>query len=287
MMAAAAFTQAQSSLRWFVDNFSVIADWRATLMRVASFRYALVTADELPDFESRIAYEEGEPGILKIEDLKIVSPAGSDVLKEKKVAVRSGERVLIVGAPGTGKTALFRALAGLWPWGAGTVTRPKDEQIVYLPRGTPYLPRGTLREVLAYPLKVESFAAASFDHALARLGLQRLGPLLDVTRRWDQELSQDEQLSLSFARLVLQLPPWVLIDDTLGSLDDEALERVVEVFASELQHTGIIHIGRAAQARDPLFSRVLHLIKAPPAPAPAAGRGKLADAKKNVSTVDQ
>ena len=31
MMAAAAFTQAQSSLRWFVDNFSTIADWRATL----------------------------------------------------------------------------------------------------------------------------------------------------------------------------------------------------------------------------------------------------------------
>src|SRR6201999_1210741 len=103
-------------------------------------------ADELRDFESRITYEEGESGVLKIEDLKIVSPAGSDVLKEKKVVVRSGERVLIVGAPGTGKTALFRALAGLWPWGAGTVTRPKDEQIVYLPRGTPYLPRGTLRE---------------------------------------------------------------------------------------------------------------------------------------------
>ena len=46
MMAAAAFTQAQSSLRWFVDNFSAIADWRATLLRVASFRHALTTAAE-------------------------------------------------------------------------------------------------------------------------------------------------------------------------------------------------------------------------------------------------
>ena len=61
--------------------------------------------------------------------------------------------MLIVGAPGTGKTLLFRALAGLWPWGSGQVIHPKDEQMLYLPRGTPYLPRGTLREVLAYPLE--------------------------------------------------------------------------------------------------------------------------------------
>ncbi len=54
MMAAAAFTQAQSSLRWFVDNFSVIADWRATLLRVANFHHALTAADVLPEFASRI-----------------------------------------------------------------------------------------------------------------------------------------------------------------------------------------------------------------------------------------
>jgi putative ATP-binding cassette transporter len=241
-------------------------------MRVASFRYALTTADESRDFESRISYVEGEPGVVLIDNLKTVSPSGSDILKETKVVVKAGERVLIVGAPGTGKTVLFRALAGLWPWGAGQITRPKDEQIVYLPRGTPYLPRGTLREVLAYPLKVESFEAGSFTRALDRLGLQRLEALLDVTRRWDQELSQDEQLGIAFARLALQTPPWVLIDDTLGSLEDEMLERVMDVFAHELQRTGIIHLGRAAQTRDPLFSHVLHLIKAPEAPAPTRGK---------------
>jgi len=57
----------------------------------------------------------------------------------------------------------------------------------------------------------------------------------------------------------------VLIDDTLGSLDDEALDRVIDVFTHELEHTSIIHIGRAAQSRDPLFTRVLHLVKGPPA----------------------
>src|SRR5579872_5083626 len=272
MMAAAAFTQAQSSLRWFVDNFSTIADWRATLLRVASFRHALQEADTLRDFESRISYGEGEPGEFTIDALEIVSPTGTDILNERHVTMRAGERILIVGAPGANKTLLFRALAGLWPWGNGQITLPRDEQILYLPRGTPYLPRASLREVLAYPLKIESFGADHFAAALRRMGLERLVPMLDATRRWDRELSQDEQLSLAFARILLQRPPWVLIDDTFSSLDDEALERVVDAFGNELAHTCLIHIGRMAQARDPLFSRVLHLMKAPP--ALARGREK-------------
>ena len=261
MMAAGAFSQAQSSLRWFVDNFSAIADWRATLLRVANFRYALMRIHEPRGFESRIVYAEGEPGAISIDDLEIVSSANADALKETNVVVKTGERVLILGAPGTGKTQLFRALAGLWPWGSGRITRPAGEQIFYLPRGTPYMPRGTLREVLAYPLKAESFDESAFKRALYRLGLERLAPLLDTTHRWDRELSQDEQLCLAIARMLLQSPPWVLIDGTFGSLDDDVLDLVIDVFTTELQHTGVIHIGGPAQAH-PLFTRGLHLIKA-------------------------
>jgi putative ATP-binding cassette transporter len=112
-------------------------------------------------------------------------------------------------------------------------------------------------------MKVERFEPEAFARALGRLGLERLEPMLDLTLRWDRELSQDEQISLAFARIVLQRPPWVLVDDTFGSLDDETLERVTDVFGRELEHTGLINIGRAAQARDPFFSRVLHLVKAP------------------------
>ncbi len=125
--------------------------------------------------------------------------------------------------------------------------------------------------MLAYPQKTERFDATAFGRALERLGLAHLTPQLDATRRWDRELSQDEQQSLAFARIVLQAPAWVLMDDALGALDDEALERITDVFSHELKQTSIINIGRAAQAHHPLFSRVLHLVKAPPKPTGIRG----------------
>src|SRR6202790_5541781 len=140
MMASGAFIQVESSLRCFVDNFSTIADWRATLLRVASFRRAVIDTDVLHDVAGRIAYVPGDPGEIRIEDLEIASPAGCTMLKEKKVQINAGERILIVGESGTGKTLLFRALAGLWPWGAGRIVPPRGEKRNCMPR-TPYLPR--------------------------------------------------------------------------------------------------------------------------------------------------
>jgi putative ATP-binding cassette transporter len=261
MMAAGAFNQVQSSLRWFVDNFSTIADWRATLLRVASFRRAVIVADKLHDVASRIAFEEGDAGRLTIDNLEIASPAGCIMLEETKVEVQAGERVLVIGEPGAGKTLLFRALAGLWPWGSGRIAWPKGEALFYMPR-TPYLPPGTLAEVLAYPLKVENFRARLFTDALYSLGLRRLVPMLDVSRRWGRELSDDEQQSLAFARLLIHAPRWVLIDEALDSIDADTRTRALAIFAKDLKDTAVIHIGRV-QGRDSMFSRVLHLIKDP------------------------
>jgi vitamin B12/bleomycin/antimicrobial peptide transport system ATP-binding/permease protein len=261
MLASGAFNQVQSSLRWFVDNFSTIADWRATLLRVASFRRAVIDTDVLHDVESRIAFVAGDPGKISIDDLEICSPAGATMLQERNIEIRAGEKVLIVGESGTGKTLLFRTLAGLWPWGAGQISHPRGEELLYMPR-TPYLPPGTLREVLAYPSATAAFDAAAYAKALARLKLDRLVPLLDVSRRWDHELSEDEQQTVAFARVVLHAPPWILIDEVLDALDGDAREAVLGIFAEDLEHTGVIHIGRA-EAHDHLFSRVLHLVKDP------------------------
>jgi vitamin B12/bleomycin/antimicrobial peptide transport system ATP-binding/permease protein len=260
MLASGAFLQVQSSLRWFVDNFSTIADWRATLLRVASFRRAVLNTDVMHDVESRIAYTAGPAGKFVIDDLEIASPSGCTMLQEKHVQIKGGERVLIVGETGTGKTLLFRALAGLWPWGSGTVSHPTGEEIYYMPR-TPYLPPGTLREVLAYPKVTDNFESSVFSAALARVGLERLSPRLDTQERWDRELSDDEQQALALARAIIHKAAWVLIDEVLDSLDDSALERAIDIFAKDLSQSTVIHIGRTDAHR--YFSRVLHLIKDP------------------------
>jgi putative ATP-binding cassette transporter len=259
MLAVGAFNQVMSSLRWFVDNFSVIADWRATLLRVASLRRAIEATEILHHEQSRIAFVHGKPGTLSLEDVEIVSYAGRTRLGEGKVEVKAGERVLIIGERSSGKTLLFYALSGLWPWGSGRILWPENEAVLHIPR-VPYFPPGTLREVLAYPTKVESFNAESFTAVLARLGLERLIPMLDKTRPWLNELSGDEQQAIAFARALLQKPAWLLVDEALESIYEETRQRVMDVLVQDLGAAGIIYIGRT-EPRDHFFTRVLHMVR--------------------------
>jgi putative ATP-binding cassette transporter len=261
MMAAAAFTQAEGSLRWFVDNFGAIAEWRATLLRVANFRAALVGPEARSETASRIDYVEGAHGQFVLEGLEVDSPVGRVGLQERSVVLHAGEHVLIYGAPAEGKTPLFRALSGLWPWGSGRIVRPRGEPVMYVPRGTPYLHLGSLRQALAYPLGVDRFAERAYVQALERVGLRRYVPSLDVEQRWDRELSEDQRMALVLARVVLHAPRWVVFDDTFSSLEDETLRRVVFLFAKHTARTTVILIGRSTQAHLPLFKRVLHLTK--------------------------
>ena len=261
MMAVGAFIQVQQALRWFVDNFSIIADWRATLFRVTSFREAVAATDRLGATAGRIDSLEAPEDKMILDGLEIASPTGCTMLSERHVEIAPGEHVLIEGQQGSGKTVLFRALAGLWPWGQGRIGLPSRESVVFVPR-RPYVPPGTLRAALAYPAAPGTYSDDALIAALRRVGLERVTSELERNARWDRVLAEDDQQRVVIARLLLRRPRWVVIDEVLDHLEDDARRNIPEALAKELPDATIIYIGRP-QTGHHFFRRVLRVVKDP------------------------
>jgi len=268
MLVVGAFNQVQTSLRWFVDNFSSIADWRATLLRVASFRGALVTMDSLGESTSRIDLEETGSPTIRLDDLQVAAPAGAINLSESPVDLAPGERVLISGERGEERTLLFRAMIGLWPWGSGRIARPPRESMMFLPERA-YVPPGTLRTALCYPCATHEFDDAAAVRALTAVGLERLQPLLDTTERWDQRLNDDEKQLLAIARVILQRPQWVVLNEALEILDPASRRRTEALFSGDLARVGLINIGRETDRE--FFMRRVQLRTDPQGPTFSPG----------------
>ncbi|WP_315926434.1 ABC transporter ATP-binding protein/permease [Mesorhizobium sp. SP-1A] len=259
MMAVGAFNQVHSSLRWFVNNIGSIADWRATLMRVADFRLALGEAEQLHGQERRIEFTENADGRMTFDSLEIVSPGGCTRLRDEHAAIRPGEHVLVTGDPSAGKTLFFRAVAGLWPWGTGRIGMPAGQSPVFVPR-TPYFAPGTLREVLDGSDGDKPPRDDDLKALLAEVGLERLSGSLDRTARWDHELSEDEQRILAFVSVALRQPDWVVIDEALDTFDGATAKRVLAMFAKHLPKAAILNIGRG-QHNYEFFPRTLDIVK--------------------------
>jgi putative ATP-binding cassette transporter len=258
MMVVGAFNQVQQALRWFIDNFSRIADWRATLQRILAFRSALSTLEGKRGGAERIAVTAHPAGNLAFEHLSVSLPEGRAVLEEHTVEVRPGERVLLVGEPRAGKSTAFLAMAGLWPWGTGTVRLPARASMSFMPQ-RPYLPLGTLRVAVCYPADPGQFSDAAVHAVLARVGLGRFVALLDRKQRWDKDLELGEQQCLAFARLLLHKPRWVLIDDAMSALDDERRRTMLSIFERELAGAALIITGRSP-AHNGFYTRTLRLL---------------------------
>lgn len=243
MMVVGAFYQVQQSLRWFVDNFSRIADWRATLLRVATFREALLRLDSPNVALGRLEVVEHPAGHFVLDHVAVFLTDGQAVLDEPLVQVRPGERVQIVGGAGTGKSMLFRAVAGLWPWGSGSIRMPPRKDVMFVPQG-PYLPLGTLRSTVAYPADAGRFGDAELTAALEQVGLGRLVPALDQDIRWDRELSADEQQRLAFARLLLHAPRWAFLDEALDAVDDVQRGELLELLVRRVPDIAVVSMSR-------------------------------------------
>lgn len=263
MQIASAFGEVTKSLNWFVDNFPRIADWRSHVERVMELEDSFEAASTAGDETGTITVEEGPlpdgREVLAFHDLQIAHADGNVVIGEANAEIHAGEKVLIVGESGTGKSTLFRAIAGLWPWGSGTIRVPERSHMMFMPQ-RPYLPLGTLRAAVAYPAAAKNFGDAALIKALETAGLPHLATRLDEEERWDRILSLGEQQRLAFARLLLQRPRWVFMDEATAALDEENQDRLMTLFREELAESALISIGHRP-GLDAYHDRTLTLVR--------------------------
>ena len=258
MMTIGAFNQVEHALRWFVDSFPQIADWRATLLRVVALHEALPKLEAPGHETSRIRFVQRPFSAVAFENLSITLSDGCIGLDRPQVELAPGDRLLITGETGADKSVLFRAMAGVWPWGSGTVHLPPREAVMFVPQ-RPYLPLGSLRDNVTYPDASKCFDDDAVCAALERVGLDHLMPALDREKRWDKELSPEQQQRLVLARLLLHRPQAVFFDEIMSAFDDERDLLMLSIFERELADTTVVSIG-GGPADHSFYNRCVSLI---------------------------
>jgi putative ATP-binding cassette transporter len=243
MQTAQAFSSVQWALSWLIDNFPRFADWRASTDRVVHLHMALSDLEETaeaPEGE-RIEVAPGAGDKLVLRGVGLSRPDGGALVAEAEVEVARGERVLIRGQSGSGKSTIMRAVAGVWPWGSGSVELPRGD-IVFMPQ-KPYFPLGTLREAMLYPRDPGDVTDDDLREALHEVGLDHLRGRLDETERWDHILSGGEQQRVAFARTLIHRPHWIFMDEATSALDEAGQENVMRLLAEKLPDSAVVSIG--------------------------------------------
>ena len=220
MQISSAFGQVQESLSWFISNYSRLASWQATTLRLTSFQDQMQAMDvDTTDRET--------PGLNQITtpELTICLPNGDVLLEHASFQINAGDHILIRGPSGCGKSTLLRVFAGIWPYVQSPVQIALPEGTVFMPQ-RPYFPQGKLRDALTYPQTYSFHSDAELQQALLDVHLPQLIDKLDEEGHWTQQLSGGEQQRLSMARVFLKQARWVFADEATSALD-EALEQAM------------------------------------------------------------
>lgn len=243
MQVASAFAIVQHALSWFMENYTRLADWTASARRVGALMLAI---DELESTEAgravRIERREGGAAALELNDVVVALDDGTPIVRGASITIAAGEHVLIAGESGSGKSSLVRAIAGCWPWGQGNVTLAAGRRIQVVPQ-RPYVPFGTLRDAVTYPLAAADFESATVSRVLALAGLGQFANRLDYVAAWDRTLSEGEKQRLAIARLLLHRPDIVALDEATSALHVQGQADLMAVITHELPQATIISVG--------------------------------------------
>ncbi|WP_313992303.1 ABC transporter ATP-binding protein/permease [uncultured Selenomonas sp.] len=238
MQTMSAFGRVQDALSFFVDSYGSIAELAAVIQRLSGFTAHMENAAQV---QSGILRTQEDADALALRNLTIALPESGILLSACTLTLPRGSRVLVTGTSGAGKSTLLRALAGIWPYGSGSVALPMDSVRIFLPQ-RPYLVLGSLRRALTYP-RTAAPPDTETVRILHRVGLAHLIDRLDETDDWSRILSLGEQQRLAFARILLIRPDWIFLDEATSALDEPRERALYELLSQELPAASIISVG--------------------------------------------
>ncbi|MEQ9916205.1 ABC transporter ATP-binding protein/permease [Pectobacterium aroidearum] len=227
-----------ATLSYFMQAYQSFTRWLALTKRLQDMEEALNKSEQSP---SPIRITDHDGSDFSCQNLRLFTPAGRALTALDSWQVLPGERWMINGASGVGKSTLLRACAGLWQHGSGEIARPRRCRTLFLPQKS-YLPTGSLKAALCYPSQARDFSDEACRQVLIDSALPNMAEQLNDEDRWQQRLSGGEQQRVAIARTLLHRPDFIFLDEATSALDPETEQRIYQALINGLPNSAIISV---------------------------------------------